>query len=390
MNSRSRSPLRKIKERKERKEREDVLLPLLQFLQKNYQSLFVLLSETLIADPNCNIASSKMQCGHTSINMKTLLNCKQKVKDSRVNINIITMWGSYWFPDHQFLYIEYMDKIYILQSFYNVYIFSGKYGLQILENKEITEFLSLMSEYQKIYETKKVDVKSIKNLNTRFQKYTGVDLNKHLPFIRNIQKAGDIFYEHEEYHCTIDGIKENIYNILTFFIHKNKISPINVTSNFMLFVDSLLDISENPLKFKTKEEFIEKYLDRYTGFSKEQITGSEISLYKLDHVEYRAIGIEGCLTFTTEELIKVLNELFILLGYGDDIPEFKKSVDVKEVSTNIFIDWFTKIKNMFWFKSKSIKKKSIKKKSIKKKSIKKKSIKKKSIKKKSIKIEKIK
>lgn len=186
MNSRSRSksPSIEIGKRRKIKEREDVdvLLPLLQFLQKNYQSLFVLLSETLIADPNCNIASSKMQCGHTSINMKTLLNCKKKVKDSSVNINIITMSGSYWFPDHQFLYIEYMDKIYILQSFYNVYIFSGKYGLQILENEEITEFLSLMSEYQKIYDetkkTKQVDVESIKKLNTRFQKYTGVDLKK--------------------------------------------------------------------------------------------------------------------------------------------------------------------------------------------------------------------
>ena len=129
----------------------------------------------------------------------------------------------YNLPDHDWIILKYNSKLYMLQSYYNAYIFSGNYGFYEFNIQGANEFLQLMRAYNEFihncnnryitYSEKEWLI----NLNNIFRNYTGIS-ELHPPDIRiktSIDQNPNESYGRIQIRETIIGEKEwkqNVYS----------------------------------------------------------------------------------------------------------------------------------------------------------------------------------
>ena len=112
---------------------------LLKLLQRHYWKLHQVI---IYKDCQGSVPSSDLaRCGVTKTILKNIIFDLKYIK--QVNCNESPDVKVYEFSidgkdfgDHTFLIIYYNNNYYLLQSFYYEYLFSGKYGLQILNQEE--------------------------------------------------------------------------------------------------------------------------------------------------------------------------------------------------------------------------------------------------------------
>jgi len=345
------------KKRKKTHDQSINFFEILSFLQKYFFELV-----TVIKNDTIRVCSSKKvghhitSCYQTNILFQNILTCDEEDSSDLVVTQIVLKGGQY-FPDHQLIYIEYKDTLYIIQSFYYVYTFKGKYGLQMIKDKdEIKDFLSIIELYEKL--SLDPDPEKIKSINNRFMKYTGVDLSKHDTYTLAHYKDDLPFFWKRVIKCSLQSLVKNIINIF----------------------NDLLDICDFDLNRKiiiNIETFL--YRNSLHNFSNE-LTGFPVEWLQTHN---NLVKVNGVLTFTYKDLCEIIKEFLGLIGSKD--IKIKTSKNVKMLYGNTFTDYYImqswdKLIRLLQFKKDSIKRKSIKRKSIKRKSIKRKSIKRKSIK----------
>jgi hypothetical protein len=339
---------------------------MLSFLQKYFFEL-----STVIKNDTIRVCSAQKvghhitSCYQTNILFQNILTCDEDEDDSLSDLIItqIVLKGGQYFPDHQLIYIQYKDRLYIIQSFYYVYTFKGKYGLQMIKDKgEINDFLSIIESYEKLSSSLKPDPEKIKSINQRFMKYTGVDMTKHDTYMLAHRNDDLPFFWKRETTCSLESVQRHI---------------IYIVNDLLGICDSGVDRS---IRINI-ETFL--YGNSLSDFSKEnssELTGFPVEF--LDDCKSSTVRVNGVLTFTYKDLCEMIKEFLGLIGVKD--IKINKSKNINRLYGNTFTDyyimqsWDKFTKTFLHFKKKSTKKKSIKKKSTKKKSTKKKSTKKKS------------
>ena len=132
---------------------EEIFFTFLKSLQKDYWKLHLLLSylnEVCYVETKASHESHALaKCGETAkILIKLFTSIDSNLVNSDIQIIEYSIFG-YYYPDHTFLIIKYKTKIYLLQSYYYSYFFSGKYGLQELSSNEYSLLEQILSVYDK-------------------------------------------------------------------------------------------------------------------------------------------------------------------------------------------------------------------------------------------------
>ena len=121
---------------------------LLDFLINKISS--VQMYQSFLKNKDCLFSAT--QCSNTRdffVDLFTNENIKDCIyykNDKIISIEIYSLFGSYMLsnkkfiniPDHTFIILKFMDEIYLLQSYYNAYNYSGAYGLRKMDKNSST------------------------------------------------------------------------------------------------------------------------------------------------------------------------------------------------------------------------------------------------------------
>ncbi len=180
-----------------------------------------------------------------------------------ITVKRYNMYGSVM-PDHTFLTVEFGQYLIIIQSFYYAYNMNSKYGVILLSGDEITTFKELMQMYetkvneynqQKILQfISNVDIddmiildsnfnRDIQGLNILFQRYTGIDNNKHCPYVINLGKNPipimdvlEVVYSKEKF---LENLCQKLSNVLRFLVSSTDFESIKEDDDiFMVYEHS--------------------------------------------------------------------------------------------------------------------------------------------------------
>lgn len=153
-------------------------------------------------------------------------------------------------PDHTFITVSAGKYLIIVQSFYYAYNMNSKYGVILLSGDEIKLFQNLMKEYKEKHEKYKLEKqrlekkkqdeilsnistdntfldlfvldlnfeKEIKPLNVLFQKYTGIDIEKHCVYLNNVSSNIDTNISISSVRYSKSHFLENICQKLSYVL----------------------------------------------------------------------------------------------------------------------------------------------------------------------------
>jgi hypothetical protein len=153
-------------------------------------------------------------------------------------------------PDHTFITVSAGKYLIIVQSFYYAYNMNSKYGVILLSGDEIKLFQNLMKEYKEKHEKYKSEKerlekkkeeeilsnisaddtrldlfildlnfeKDIKPLNILFQKYTGIDTEKHCVYLNNVSVNIDTNVSVSSFRYSKSHFLENVCQKLSYVL----------------------------------------------------------------------------------------------------------------------------------------------------------------------------
>lgn len=302
--------------------------------------------------------------------------------------------GGGLFPDHTFLTIRVGSYLIILQSFYYVYNINSKYGIILLSGNEITLFEQLMGTYKTIdsdykafkeikdnfyknigsieekerensiidmYITEMRLIENIKSINKIFERYTGIDTEKHCAYISNRIETSPTYitiYPFTYNKITFqDNICQNLSYVLKFITNATDFTSLSNTDLFIILQGStrkekkytILKAFKDNIDFSTvNDKFI-----KYTGLEFAVSIEKNPSVFGDGQcsMKYNNLYDINCLeTLNINLLFTGVNYMFDLFECSDII--FKKYGDILDTYTGD--TWSKEFYKKIFFTSKYI------------------------------------
>ena len=232
------------------------------------QSIWPILTELNVNSVNPTAISdggfSLARCFTTRFLLTQMLTGKQQLQENQLRttfdlntiftglaptIYVYSLSGSL-FPDHTFILITFQKKVYILQSYYNMYMFNSVNGLLELELDEFKSFANMINFYVD-YSNRNRNLQTIDqqllNANKLFEHFTGVSSSGHgLDILSRSRGENKVQLTRIGYHSADEFIKMTIKNLKNYldnglsYFYNNQISALYIEIYFNAFT-SLVD-----------------------------------------------------------------------------------------------------------------------------------------------------
>jgi hypothetical protein len=194
-----------------------------------------------------------------------------------IKLRIISMNGDSY-PDHTFLILKVGNTQFLIQSFYNEYILSGKYGLLELTDEDVVLLDNILARYNRMQKNQSLksglwipdNEDAIHNNNEKYQYFTGID-NFSFANYRTIGGVKNIYNEYFLEFATQDFINRLDYKFRNMFdlfedrlFYFGKFDVYNFTSKQ---IEDYLKNSEYGFFFDYRiyDTFLDESLCNYNG-----------------------------------------------------------------------------------------------------------------------------